>query len=184
MEQNSRFLIKQKDTKAQRSQRGQAVVELAFQIPLMLLLMFGCVQLARVFYVYHSLHKAVRGGAGLMARSVNVNYCDSNALTAARNFIVYGNPDGGSIPVVSGLTPELIEFIPERRDITTTGVTQCDCAGENLADGCDIAGGGRAPDFIVVRLVTGGFPLTLPFPFITVGPINLNVSVRMPLTGS
>jgi acetyl-CoA C-acetyltransferase len=44
------------------------VLELALQIPLVLALLFGAVQLARVFYVYHTLQKALRGVAGVAPR--------------------------------------------------------------------------------------------------------------------
>jgi hypothetical protein len=156
------------------------VLELALQIPLVLALLFGAVQLARVFYVYHTLQKAVRGGAGLLARSSNVEYCNASDLTVAdaRNFIVYGNLQGQGTPVVQGLTPDMIQILPERTMAGSTGVTSCLC--DEDAEGC--ASGGRVPDFVVVNL-GDGFPLSVPFPFVTLGTINLRVSVRMPVTG-
>jgi hypothetical protein len=161
-----------------KAERGQAVAELAFQIPLMLVILFGCVQIARVFYVYHTLQKALRGGAALLARSVNVNYCNSAdpALADARNFMVFGNLQGEGTPVVEGLTPEMIQILPERLVAGTTTVTECLCSQE--AGGCD----GRAPDFVAVNL-GGGFPLQMLFPYVDLGTINLKVSVRMPVTG-
>lgn len=162
--------------------RGQAVVELAFQIPLMLAILFGSVQIGRVFYVYHTLQKAVRGGAGLLARSVNVDYCNSEdaTLADARNFMVYGNLQGEGTPVVQGLTPDMIQIVPERGVTGTTGVTECLCAED--AESCAVSTGGRAPDFVVVNLGSG-FPLPIPFPFVDLGTVNLSVSVRMPVTG-
>ena len=82
----------------------------------MMTLLFGGVQLARVFYTYHALQKALRGGAGLAARSVSVNYCDTSDVTIAdvRNFIVYGNLQGEGQPIVTGLTPDMIQILPER----------------------------------------------------------------------
>lgn len=164
------------------NQRGQAVIELAFQIPLVLLLLFGTVQMARVFYVYHTLQKALRGGAGLLARSVNTNYCNSTdtMLTDARNFMVYGNLQGEGTPVVPGLTPDMIQILPERNVSGTTGITECLCTQD--ADSCDVTSGGHVPDFIVVNLGSG-FPLSVPFPFVNLGTINLKVAVRMPVTG-
>jgi len=164
------------------NQRGQAVVELAFQIPLMVALLFGGVQIARVFYVYHTLQKALRGGAGMLARSVNVDYCDSAdaALADARNFIVFGNLQGEGTPVVQGLTTDMIQILPERGVAAATSVTECLCAQD--ADSCDVSSGGRVPDFVVVNLGSG-FPLPVPFPYVNLGTINLRVSVRMPVTG-
>jgi hypothetical protein len=157
-------------------------VELVIQIPLIMVILFGTVEVARVFYVYHKLQKSLRGGAALLARSSNVLYCDSNDLTLmdARNFMVYGNLQGQGAAVVQGLTPDLIQILPERGVTDTTGVVSCFCTED--ADSCDTASGGRAPDFIVVNLGSG-FPLPIPFPFVDLGTINLRVSVRMPVTG-
>jgi len=150
----------------------------------MMLLLFGAVRIGRVFYTYHTLQEAFRGGAGVMARAVNVNYCDLNdvAFQDAKNLIVYGNLQGTGTPVVSGLTTDMIQILPERQDSGATSVTSCLC-GQNDPDSCDPAGGGRAPDFVVVRF-QDGFPMLLSFPFVDLAPLNLRVSVRMPVTGS
>ena len=165
--------------------RGQAIVELAFQIPLMMLLLFGGVEIGRVFYVYHTLQKAVRGGAGLLARSSNIGYCNAAdlALTDARNFIVYGNLEGQGTPILRDLTPDIIQIIPERTSAGSTDVQTCSCSsGAEDPNNCDTTSGGRAPDFVVVNL-GNGYPLALPFPYVNLGTINLRVSVRMPVTG-
>ena len=169
-----------------RSQRGQAVLELAFQIPLMMALLFGAVQIGRIFYTYHTLQKAIRGGAGLLARSVNVGYCPADArvsdpiIVDAVNFAIYGNLQGLGTPVVPGLTPDMIQVVPERN--TSGTVTPCTCSDATDTNSCSTANGGRPPDFIVMNL-PNGFPLSIPFPFINIGTINLRVSVRMPVTG-
>jgi hypothetical protein len=166
-----------------RSDRGQAAVELAFQIPLMLVILFGCVQLARVFYLYHTLQTALRGGAALIARSINVNYCNpaDTTLAGARNLMVFGNLQGEGSPLLLGFTPEMIQIFPERVPIDSTAVQPCPCTGE--PEGCDVSSGGRVPDFVVVNLGSG-YPLPVPFPYVNLGTINLKVSVRMPVTGS
>jgi len=167
------------------SECGQAVIELAIQIPLMLVILFGFVQIARVYYIYHMLESALRGGAAMLARSANVNYCDAAdpALAEARNFIVYGNLQGEGNPIVPGLTSDMILIWPERSGGAEAGPTTvggCSCAQE--ANGCDLLLGGRAPDFVTVNL-GGGFPLPVPFPFVNIDTISLRVSVRMPVTG-
>jgi hypothetical protein len=168
-----------------KSQHGQAIAELAFQLPLLMVILFGAVEIARVFYVYHALQKAVRGGAALLARSSNVEYCNNTDLTMAdvRNFIVYGNLQGTGTPVVQGLTTDLIQIFPERASTDGLDVAACTCGGEaGDPDSCDVAAGGRAPDFVVVNLGSG-FPLAVPFPFVSLGTFDLRVSVRMPVTG-
>jgi hypothetical protein len=167
-------------SKARRKrERGQAIIELALQIPIMMLLLFGVFQVARVYYVYHTLQKAVRGGAGLLSRSANVDYCAADATLAdARNFIVYGNLQGEGLPIMLGLTSDMIQILPERELSDSTTVTQCSCLTD--ADGCALSSGGRAPDFVAVKL---SFPLPIPFPFVQIPALNLNVSARMPVTG-
>ncbi len=166
-----------------KSQRGQALLELAFQIPLLLVILAGAVQLARVFYTYQPLENALRGGAGLLARSTGVNYCDAgdSAITRAKNFIIYGNLQGVGSAILPGLV-DLIQIVPEREDPASTSVNTCAC-GTNDADDCDISAGGRAPDFVVVNL-GNGYPLQLPFAYVNLTTLNLKVSVRMPVTGS
>ncbi len=147
-----------------------------------MVLLFGTVEVGRVFYIYHTLQKALRGGAGLLARSPGVAYCDANDLTLMdiRNFIVYGNLQGQGTPILQGLTPDLIQILPERGITGDTGVIACICTED--PDSCDVSAGGRVPDFVVVNL-GGGFPVPIPFPFVNLGTINLKVSVRMPVTG-
>ena len=59
----------------------------------MLVILFGTVQIARVFYIYHTLQKALRGGAGLVARASNVNYCDAADMTLAdARTLIEGRP--------------------------------------------------------------------------------------------
>lgn len=170
------------NARSRRTERGQAATELAFLIPLLMMILFGAFQVARVFYMYHTLQKALRGGAGMLARSANVNYCDTAdaAMTDARNFIVFGNLQGDGTPVVQGLTPEMIQILPERTAPDSTAVSECLCTEEG--NSCDVVSGGRPPDFVVVNLGSG-FPVDVPFPYVTLGSINLQVSVRMPVTG-
>ncbi len=147
-----------------------------------MMLMFGSVQIGRVFYTYHALQKALRGGAGLLARSANVDYCniDDAAIADARNFMVFGNLQGEGTPVVAGLTPGMIQILPERGISGSTGVAECLCTED--VESCNTAAGGHVPDFVVVNLGSG-FPMTVPFPYMNLGTINLHVSVRMPVTG-
>lgn len=166
-----------------KNSRGQSSFEMAFLVPLLMLLLFGVFQVARVFYTYHTLQKAVRGGAGLLARSSGVNYCDVGDpnLLAVQNFIVFGNLQGVGSPVVQGLTPELIQIFPERILSGSTSVAACLCTSDT--DSCDITQGGRPPDFVTINFGPAGFPVLVPFPFTNFGSVPLKPSVRMPVTG-
>jgi len=178
------------------AQRGQAAMEMALLTPVMMLLMFAVFQLARVFYTYHTLQKAFRGGAGMLARSSTVNYCDpaDPTLVNAPNFIVYGNLAATGDPVAQGLTPDMINIVAERVPSVSPGSSPgpcpCDAGGvSGDPDSCDISNGGRAPDFVVVNnsgaSAPMGFPVNVLFPFVALTPntINLQVSVRMAVTG-
>jgi hypothetical protein len=162
--------------------RGQAAVETAILLPLMLMLLFAAFQLGRVFYIYHTLHKAVRGGMQYLLRQPVVKFCDISdpALLDTKNFIVYGNLQGTGTPVVTGLTPDMIQIFPERADPAAGTLADCACSGEG---NCDPAAGGRRPDFVTVNFGPG-FPLDLTFPLASFGTINLRVSVRQPYMGA
>ena len=165
------------------SQRGQAIIEVALQVPLMMALLFGAVEIGRIFYTYHALNKALRGGAGLAARAVNVNYCDNTDVTLVdvRNFVVYGNLQGEGSPIVPGLTTDMVQILPERSIPDSTGISECVCTEDS--NSCDVTTSGRSPDFVVLNFGPDGFPLRIPFPFSTISSVNLRVSVRMPVTG-
>src|SRR5262245_32160416 len=172
-----------KMTSQYTNQRGQAAVELALLLPILMLLLFGVVQLARVYYTYHTLQKALRSGAGFIAHLSNVNFCDDQNETFldARNYIVFGNQEGSGAPVVNGLTPEMVQIIPERADVDTATIEQCACSEDGAS--CDITSAGRAPDYVVVNFGATGFPVDVRFPFVTLGSIPLHPSVRMAVTG-
>jgi hypothetical protein len=161
---------------------GQAAVETAILLPVLLMMMLAGFQMARVFYVYHTLHKAMRGGMQYMLRQPAVNFCDPNdpVLLDTKNFIVFGNLQGSGTPVVTGLTPDLISIFPERTDATGSTVADCPCSGDG---NCDPANAGRRPDYVTVNF-PGGFPLQVAFPLVQFGAINLKVSVRQPYLGT
>ncbi len=146
-----------------------------------MIVVFGTFQVGRTFYIYHTLQKALRGGAQYVLRAQGVNFCDPNdpVLFDAKNVIVYGNLQGAGDPVVSGLTTDMIQFIAERGDPNSSVVTDCGCAD----NGCDLINGGRPPDYVTVNL-GGGFPMNLAVPFLSFGTINLRVSLRQPFLGA
>jgi len=150
----------------------------------MMLLLFGTVQLARVFYVYHALQKAVRGGTAMLVRSVNVDYCNPGGdltIQDAKNFIVYGNLQGLGQPVVPGLTADLIQVFAERSGTGST-VQACTCSEDDTDPASCRSTVGQRPDFVVINFGSG-FPLSILFSFVNLSSVNLRVSVRMPVIG-
>ena len=96
-----------KTTPPQNRRRGGVILEMSFCFPVLVILFLGCWRFGYTFQGYNDLVGAVRAGARFAAMRA---YDSSNTtpsdqfLTAVRNVTVYGNPAGGTAPVVPGLT--------------------------------------------------------------------------------
>jgi Flp pilus assembly protein TadG len=89
-------------------EKGSALVEAALAFTILIPVFLGTFQFGLAFFYYNELANAVRAGA----RYASYRTYDSPTLTpsaayvnAVRNMTVYGNPAGGTQPVVRGLTP-------------------------------------------------------------------------------
>jgi hypothetical protein len=78
-------------------------------VPLLVSLFLGCWQFGYAFYLYDELTQAVRAGG----RYASVRHYLSLTATptseytlAVKNMVVYGHPEGGTVPVVRGLAPD------------------------------------------------------------------------------
>ena len=81
-------------------QRGVALVEFAFVLPLLLVLSLTSAELGRAVYRYNTTAKVVRDAVRyLSAQTPN----DPVATAHARNLIVYGNVAGSGVPLDSAL---------------------------------------------------------------------------------
>jgi Flp pilus assembly protein TadG len=81
-------------------------------VPLLVSLFLGSWQFGYAFYLYDELTQAVRAGG----RYASVRHYLSTTSTptteytqAVRNMVVYGHPNGGTVPVVRGLRPENVQ---------------------------------------------------------------------------
>jgi len=63
-------------------QRSQALIEFALVSPVLLLLIFGIVDLGRAIFYYDTLNHAAREGARVAARASNTLPTDADVLTA------------------------------------------------------------------------------------------------------
>jgi Flp pilus assembly protein TadG len=88
--------------------RGNAMVEFAVAFGLLFPVLAGSFQFGYAFYLYNEMQTAVRAGARyaslLTYDSANATP-SSNYENAIKNMVVYGDPAGGSTPIVAGLTP-------------------------------------------------------------------------------
>lgn len=160
-----------------RCRRGAAAVEMALVLPLLLIVLFGSVELGNYFMNEHSLSKAVRDGARFAARQSFTDYAscggEPGGTVAAdtRNIVMNGYLAGGA-PV---LTPNI-----EADDISVT--TSCsesagdeDMAGiyRGRADGAQIVTVSASVDY---RSILGSFG------FSGIGS-SLNASSQAAVTG-
>ncbi len=162
-----------------RRRRGNALIESALWIPILVSLLVGMVQLARVSFTYFTLHKVLYDTARLVGTS-QVNFCaDDTAITTMKEFALNGGTSSDTGPIIPNLTADQIQVRIERIDPDSGTLQECDCS----STGCDTAAGGQPPDYIVVSL-PDGYPFTLSFPNLTFEPIPLRPQVRMPFGGS
>ena len=93
-------------------QRGNAILEFALAFTFLLPLFLGTLQFGLTFFYYNELVNSVRAAARFagMRNYDSPNSTPSAAYVASvRNVAVYGNPAGGTTPVVPGLNPENIK---------------------------------------------------------------------------
>jgi Flp pilus assembly protein TadG len=89
-------MIRNKNSK--KNQRGSTLVEFAIGATVFLTVMFAVIEFGRALWVHNALSDAARRGA----RFAVVNLAGSDA--AIKNVVVYGNPAGGTRPLVDNLT--------------------------------------------------------------------------------
>jgi len=161
--------------------RGGALLETAIFLPIILALLIGTVELARVTYTYYMLQKMMLNLARYLGTQQGVNFCDSQDATvqAAINYALTGATDSADNPFIPGLTPAMFQVSTERFDPSGQQLTACECS----AAGCDAAQGGLPPGFIVVSL-TNGYPVRPLFWGFTAEMFPLRPSVRVPYGGT
>lgn len=156
--------------------RASAAVEMALVFPMLLILMFGSVELGNYFLNEHSLVKAVRDGARYAARQnfatsyPDCSTVDATTQTNIKNVVKYGYLSGTSV-----LTPNIVDA-----DIT-------------IATGCTTTAGGQTLQGIYRGRTTGAQTVTVTatvayrsvlrsFGFSGIG-MNLNASSQAAVAG-
>lgn len=165
-----------------RNQRGNFLLETAMYLPVLFVLLFGMIELARITYTYYSLQKVLVSVARYLGTRQGVNFCDDadTIIQQAKQFAVSGTEDEQSDPVIRNLTVDQIQVRIERVASETGDVGVCECD----VSGCDTANGAATgPDFIVVS-IPDGFSFQLSIPQLPLDPILLRPRVRMPFQGT
>lgn len=94
-------------------QKGNALVETALAFTIIIPVLVGTFQFGLAFIYYNGLANAVRAGAryaGLRTYDSATTTPSAAYMNAVRNMTVYGDPAGGTSPVVRGLTPGHIQI--------------------------------------------------------------------------
>lgn len=121
MNSNDRF-------KSGKTQRGAALVEFAVLLPILVILLFGFIEIGRVLYQNNQLNKAVTAGARYVARIPNAasmsDCTPDSAWTSATDqgkaMIAYTDGGTGSL-LLPGLDDSgAITFDANPRDATVT----------------------------------------------------------------
>lgn len=95
--------------KFHRNEEGKALVEFAIVGSVFLTAMFGIMEFSRLYWTHNALRDAARRGVRYAAIRRN----DAAGQQAVKNMVVYGNPAGGTKPVVNGLTTNnvVLEYV-------------------------------------------------------------------------
>jgi Flp pilus assembly protein TadG len=107
-------------------QSGLAVVEFAIILPFIVLVALAVTELGRGLYQYNTLTKAVRDGSRYLA---DVAYDTLGTVdiaphvTDVQNLVVYGDIDGGSTPLLPGLSTSDVSVTAVAVTLPSGGVT-------------------------------------------------------------
>ena len=161
--------------------RGSTILETAMYLPMLLILLVGMVEIARVTYTYYTLQKILYTLARYVGSQQAVNFCDGSdaVLTAAKNLALTGSTDGSGDPLIPNLTIDQIDVRIERYNRDTQELAVCDCS----ISGCDAGQGGTSPDYLVVT-VPDGYQVRTVIPFMAIEEFPLRPHVRVPFGGT
>jgi len=156
-------------------------METVLMMPILILLLVGMVEMARLTYTYYTLQKILNTAARYVSAQQGVNFCTDGdiSVAAAKNFATTGAADNSTNPILDGLTPDQLSIRLERYSADTASLGECDCS----STGCDVSAGGQPPDFVVVT-VTGGYSYLPRFPYLVNQPILFRPEVRVPYAGT
>ncbi len=105
-----------------RDRRGQALVEFAFVLMVLVFLIFGITEFARALYAYNTVIQTTREAARWAVVNVTGS-SDAANIAKTKNIVVYGNPDVSSgYPRLPGLTTSLVNVAIQPMETDMNGV--------------------------------------------------------------
>lgn len=165
-----------------RKKNGSSLVEAALLIPVLAMLLFGTIELARIGWTYFTIEKMFSQIARDAGTQQGINFCDTAdpQLLNILNYATTATEDGSGTPILPNLTATNISVRIERIDSTSGTLGECDCS----ITGCDLSAGGRSPDFIVIYM-PDGYTVSPRIPFMAaITPFLLRPHLRMPFGGT
>lgn len=163
------------------SRSGSAIIETALFLPILILLLMGTLEIARITYTYFTLQKMMYAMARYVTTQQGANLCDSAdpVVVAAKSFALTGTTDNSGTPILDSLTADMISIRLEQVDPTTGALSECPCG----VPGCDTANGGTPPDYVVIS-IPNGYPIVPRIPLVANTAIPLKPVVRLPYGGT
>jgi Flp pilus assembly protein TadG len=156
---------------------GNAVLEVALFIPILLLLIVGMVQIGKITYLYYTLKKIVYAAGRELAVQQGINFCDVTDDATAQAAINFALNDTTGTPIVANLTA--LQVTTECTDPNNPGGALMECGSSN----CAALTISQRPDFLVVTIPNGGYQVNVRIPFLNPFPVTLNPSVMVPFGG-
>jgi Flp pilus assembly protein TadG len=160
-----------------RGRSGNAVLEVALWMPVLLLLISGAIQFGKLTYLDYVLNKIVYNAARNVATAQNLNLCDpadltlTNAITAAIN-----DPATGQ-PLIANLTSDMLVVTTRCADSTgALAICVPSCQGVQVPQ--------QRPDYVTVAIADPGYSVQLRIPYINPIPVSLHPSATAPFAGS
>ena len=109
-----------------RGRAGNVMLEFALGSGLLVAAFGGTFGFGYTFYQYNSLANAVNDGAryaSLIPYTSTTTTPKPDFLQAVQNMVVYGDPAGGTVPVVPGLTTDKVQLNPAFTNGVPTAMT-------------------------------------------------------------
>lgn len=163
--------------------KGGAILETALWIPILVVLMVGTVEVARLTFTYYQIQKMMVNLARYLGTQQGVNFCDDSDATvlSAKQWVFTGTPDGSNQPIIRDLTADKVLVTIERYSSSSDSLGTCDCSVSST--GCDSGQGAPSPDYIVVS-IPDGYQMRVVIPSLGLDPILLKPVVRVPFGGT
>ncbi len=105
-----------------KKQRGLAAVEFLISVPLLMIILAGITEFGTALIRYNTLNQMASDGARYAVSEIYGTASSDQIAdpTAIKNMVLYGDPDGGTTPLIANLTADNIQIVKENKYVTIT----------------------------------------------------------------